>query len=583
MFKKTFVILALVIMVSILNNKSSFVYCQVVYIPLENGVYDFLERENLKGLIELNDEVKPFTRIYAAKKLIEIADAIVNRLENEKEAEFSDVENDELDFYLREYYYEVKSLGHETIKGQNSEKSEIMTDLSYTDEAISLNDKRIKERWFLFSYSDSLFNLKLSPIAGYSIAFSEKGNGHSRWIGLSSYSTYSNWFGASFDIRDKGEFGETVDKDKSFSEERGAWYKTAPVGIEYSDVKGSISFNWSWGNVSLIKDYVQWGHGEFGQLIMSDKAPSYPQLRLNLNPVSWLRFSYIHGWLNSLVLDSAAFYYTYPGTPNQLLRESYFSKYIAANLITVTPWDRIDISAGNAIVYSGDLRPEFFIPFMFYKFMDHNTGRGDVGDGNGMLFFDLSVKYPEKFKFYSTLFIDVTEIRNILENNFNNTWIGLTLGGKAVDLLFPNLDLTVEYTRINPWVYEHKDQLTNYKHLDFTLGHWLGQNADQIRIQADYQLIRGLKFMIFIERLRKGGLDDIYYAYNDIKNNGRSFLYSPLRTEYRAGLSVNYEYQHDLHIGMKYTYSDIKDEDDLRISQFNDLKNILEFSIYYQL
>lgn len=583
MFKKAYVILVLVFIVSILNNKSSFVYAQVVYIPLENGVYNFLERENLKGLIELNDEVKPFTRLYAAEKLIEISDAVNNKLEIEKGIVLSDVEIDELDFYLREYYYEVQCLRPVSIKEQNSENSEIITDLSGTDKIISLNDRKIKERWFLFSYSDTLFNLKLSPIAGYGISFSENGTGHSRWIGLSSYTTYSDWFGASFDIRDKGEFGETFDKDKSFTEVRGAWYKTAPDGIEYSDVKGSISFNWGWGNVSLIKDYVQWGHGEFGQLILSDKAPSYPQIRLNLNPVSWLRFSYIHGWLNSLVLDSAAFYYAYPGTPNQLLRKSYFNKYIAANLITVTPWDRIDISAGNAIVYSGDLRPEFFIPFMFYKFLDHNTGRGDVGDGNGMLFFDLSVKYPQNFKFYSTLFVDVTEIRNILENNFNNTWVGLTLGGKMVDLMLPNLDLTLEYTRINPWVYEHKDELTNYQHLEYTLGHWLGQNADQIRMELNYQALRGLRFMIFIEKLRKGGLDDIYYAYHDIKNNGRSFLYGPLRKEYRTGLSVNYEYQHDLHIGMKYTYSDIKDEDDLRISEFNDLKNILEFSIYYQL
>ena len=48
--------------------------------------------------------------------------------------------------------------------------------------------------------------------------------------------------------------------------------------------------------------------------------------------------------------------------------------------------------------------------------------------------------------------------------------------------LFDNLDVTVEYTRLNPWVYEHKNEVTNFKHLKYSLGHWLGQNGDQFRV-----------------------------------------------------------------------------------------------------
>lgn len=550
-------LIVFIIILSLINHKSSLIYAQIVYVPLENGVYKFLERQNLKGLIELNDEVKPFSRMYIAKKLLKIDE----ELKSEKKEILNNVETDELKFYLEEYFYEIFKLNNGS----------------------SIAGQQLKERWYLYSYTDSLFNLKLSPIAGYSLSFSDKESGHARWVGLTSFAEYSDWFGAGFDIRDKGEFGGNVNEDKSFTSERGAWYKAATDGIEYSDAKGSINFNWSWGSVSLIKDYVQWGHGNFGQLILSDKAPSYPQIRLSLNPVKWLRFYYIHGWLNSLVPDSSEFYYSYPGTLSERLRESYINKYIAANLITVTPFDRIDISAGNAIVYSGDLRPEFFIPFMFYKFLDHNTGRGDVGDGNGMLYFDLSVKYPENFMFYSTLFVDVTEIRNILDANYNNTWIGFTLGGKTIDLIVQNLDVIVEYTRINPWVYEHKDEVTTYKHINYTLGHWLGQNADQIRLQFNYQLIRGLKFMLFAEQVREGGHDEIYYAYNNISENGRSFLYGPLRREYRAGLTVDYEYLHDLHVQMKFFRADIRDDDQQRAKLINSFKNNFEFSIYYNL
>ncbi len=165
--------------------------------------------------------------------------------------------------------------------------------------------------------------------------------------------------------RDKGEFGDNVDKDKSFSPQTGANYKGAPNGIEYNDVKGSLTFDWNWGSVSIIKDYFNWGHGNFGQLILSSKPPDYPRIELHLKPTDWIRFSYIHGWLNSLVIDSSSIQYEHAGSLDPRIKESFINKYIAANLLTITPLSGLDISVGNSFVYSGDLRPEMFIPFLF--------------------------------------------------------------------------------------------------------------------------------------------------------------------------------------------------------------------------
>ncbi len=545
-------ILVIVFITSITDHKSSFINAQTVYMPLDNGIYDFLERLSLKQLIKLDDEVKPFSRIYIAGRLTEISKQI-HRLNN--------VEADELEFYKQEYKYECEKLSSRQARTDND---------------------AITSRWFLYSHEDSLFNIKLSPIAGYGLTLTSGNSGHTRWVGASVFATYSDWFGFNLNIRDKGEFGNSVDRDKYISPLTGAWYKGAPNGIEYSDLRGGININWNWGSISLLKENMQWGHGKFGQLILSTKPPSYPHIRFSIKPAEWLRFTYIHGWLNSLVKDSASFYYTYPGTISQQLVEGYIPKYIAANIITVSPLDWLDVSAGNAIVYGGDLRPEFFIPFMFYKFLDHNTGRGNINDGNGMMYFDISVKYPENFQFYSTAFIDVTEIRNILSNDFENTWVGFTLGGKSVNVLIDNLDLTLEYTRLNPWVYEHKDEVTTYKHIKYYLGHWLGQNADQFRVQLDYQLLRGLKFKVFAELIRKGGLDEIYFAYKGMGEKDLPFLYSPLRKDERFGIDVTYEYMHDLILQGTYSYSSIKDEDILRTQKFLlGQKNSFSLTLYY--
>lgn len=547
------------------NHHSFNLNAQVVYLQTENGVYEFLERMSLKNIIKLDDEVKPFSRIYIAEKLLQVKNKI--QINNK---DFSEVEFYELRFWASEFYSEI---------------NQIVTSNDFADVFNDQSDplfNQIKERWFLYSYSDSLFNLKLSPIAGYGLSSSGDKSGHIRWVGVSTFGTYADWFGFSFDIRDKGEFGSNVDRNKYFSPLRGAWYKSAPSGIEYSDAKGSLNINWDWGHVSLIKDYLQWGHGKFGQLILSDKAPSYPQIRLQIKPVEWLRFSYMHGWLSSLVYDSAYFYNSYPGSLSETLVKSYIPKYIAANMLTVTPLDWLDVSIGNAVVYSGELRPEFFIPFMFYKFLDHNSGRGDVNDANGMMYFDISARYPKNFQFYGTMFIDVTEIRNILDNEFENTWIGFTLGGKSVDVLFDNLDVTIEYTRLNPWVYEHKNEVTNFKHLKYSLGNWLGQNADQFRVQFNYQLLRGLKFKLFAESVRKGGLDEIYYAYSGIGEKDFPFLYSPLRKEQRIGFDISYQYIHDLMIKGSYSYSNITDEDSMREPVFLiGSKNSFSITLFY--
>ncbi len=533
---------------------STDLYAQVIFVPVENGIYNYLERLSLKQVIRVNDEVKPYSRMYIAKCLIE-CEKLINKL--------NEIETDELEFYSSEYKYEIEKLSDPQNKNN-----------LHTTEA----------RWFLYSYEDSLFNLKFSPIAGYGISTAGNFSGHTRWVGASVFTTYSNWFGLNFNIRDKGEYGNNVDKDKFLSPLTGAWYKAAPNGTEYSDLQGSVNFNWDWGNISLTKENIQWGHGKFGQLILSSKPPSYPHIRLTINPINWLRLTYIHGWLNSLIYDSAYFYYTFPGTKSQRLIENYIPKYIAANIITASPLNWLDVSAGNAIVYGGDLRPEFFIPLMFYKFLDHNTGKGSVNDGNGMFYFDVSVKYPENFQFYSTAFIDVTEIRNILSNDFDNTWVGYTIGGKSINTIIDDLDVTLEYTRLNPWVYEHKDEVTNYKHIKYYLGHWLGQNADQLRIQLDYQLMRGLKLKTFAERIRKGGLDEIYFAYNGMKEKDLQFLYAPLRKDTRFGVEASYEYIHDLFIKGTFYYSNITDEDKSRTQNFLlGKKNSFSLAIYYGL
>ncbi|MFO7446277.1 MAG: capsule assembly Wzi family protein [Ignavibacteriaceae bacterium] len=513
--------LKLILFLLILNN---FTFPQVVFEDINSEVYKLLNHLSLKKIISFNDETLPLSRNSIAALLLDAS---------HKREQLNRIEKEEVEWYLEEYAYEVNSIN---------------------------NNSDIHQRWYALDYSDSLFMVRGYPVAGYGVSAFGEYDGHTKLIGAGFYGTYSNWFSASFEYKDMGEFGDNVDRKKDLTRRTGYFINSRHnSGIEFSDVRGSISLNWDWGFVSVRKDYNLWGHGRFGQLFISNKSASYPQVLLSFKPVDWFRFNYFHGWINSLIPDSNSFYYNHLESEKPFLRRKYVDKYIVANMLTISPWEWLDFSAGNSYVYSGSLRPEMFIPFMYYKVMDHNTGREGWGDGNGQIFFDVKVNYWDNLSIYSSLLIDVLEIRQILKGNWYTSWFGYSIGGQYADVIIPNLDITLEYTKTNPWLYENNDESTTYKHLGYSLGHWIGQNADLLSVNLDYRIIRGLKVSLLYERFRKGGMNDIINAYQNRTN--LPFLYGSLRVEKTVGLGIRYEPLYDLLAEAKVFYSDISDED----------------------
>lgn len=547
-------------------------YPQAVFEPVYNPIYPFLERMNLKGFITLNDETSPFSRKMISEKLLEIS--------NQK-SKLNLVENEELEWFMKEFFPEI--LREQRVTDTLTTFNIVKNDAFDGIKSILYPSKySLTDRIRLYGYNDKKFSLNLSPRAGYEIKYFGDKKGHSRWIGLRVFGSYGNNFAAFFDYVDRGDYFIT-DRRKDFASETSFFINNAGTSrIEYSDMRGGVTVDWQWATLSLQKDYINWGHGKNGQLILSSNATSFPHIYLTFQPVEWFRCFYIHGFLNSLVIDSSASYYNHWGNEKPFLREEYVGKYFVANQLTFTPYRDVDISVGNIFVYSGRLRPEMFIPFIYYKVMDHNTGRGGVDDGNGFIFFDFSIKHPHTFKFYSTILFDGLNIREILsDNNWYTSPFGFTVGIKKVDFIFDNIDFSIEYTRNNLWLYEHKDETTTYKHIDYNLGHWIGQNADNIKIMIDYLPISRMRLSAYLENFRKGGLEDISYVYERNKPQ-LGFLYSPVRKDFRIGFKTQYEIIHEFIWNFEYRYTSVTDEDIKRTLDFQlGSKHNFVFSLSY--
>jgi hypothetical protein len=81
-------------------------------------------------------------------------------------------------------------------------------------------------------------------------------------------------------------------------------------------------------------------------------------------------------------------------------------------------------------------------------------------------------------------------------------------------------------------------------------------------MQFDYSFLRGLRFSLYGELVRKGGLKSITVAYES--KEYQPFLYGPVRKDFRTGLDVSYEIIHDAFLTGYYEYSSIKDENKSR-------------------
>jgi hypothetical protein len=312
----------------------SFISAQIVYEPVGNDIYSFLSLMSQKGIIEFNDQIKPVSRKYIAQKLLEL---------NSKSDQLTSLEKEEASFYNKDF-------GLEMVGSQPF--------INYLG-----NDQFGRLR--LFSYSDSLFKLNISPILGMCLGKNAGSNYAHTWSGIGLYGYIGNSIGFSFNYRDNSETGATVDMTKHFTPVTGVIVakESSSDNIQYSETHAILATDWSWGEVSIGKDFMEWGYGESGKLVLSDKAPSFPFIRLDLRLTSWLRFNYFHAWLNSDVVDSASSYPTYiTSDPNQSTRELFINKYLASHTIIVTPVKGLDVSLGESMIYSDKLEIGYLIP-----------------------------------------------------------------------------------------------------------------------------------------------------------------------------------------------------------------------------
>jgi hypothetical protein len=508
---------------------------QTIYLNVSHEVYPFLKRMEARGLITgYRDAAKPLSRIVLAKHLKDLEGSVDHMTE---------MERDEYEFLKGEFNYELAMLAGDL------EPSEI--------------------RWHVISETfpggilnaEPNFRLGQTNIGSASVRVRDQG--------IKLYGYVFDDIGYYFNFVDSREVGGAIDFVRTLTPEQGVVpTKVTDNSLEYNNTEVQFTFHVGAFDFSLEKMQNIWGLERNGNLTLSNKAPSFPQLKMRVPVTKWMDFIYLHADLNSNIVDSSLSYRANSSALQPIFREVDRLKYMAAHMIEVTPVRGVDFSLGESVIYS-DRGPLliYMIPIMFFKSAEHYNGDKD----NIQWFANLDLNLIRNTNVYCSLFIDDLALDDLLKPDRQRNYLGFAAGFQTYDLLVRNLELTAEYTRINPWVYTHQFPATEYTNNGYVMGNWMGQNADNIFLDLSYRPVRSLSFGGSMQLMRKGGQKDIYYQYH---YPSQSFLYGPLHEERSFGFHARYQFVRDGFIDVRVTSRTTSDE---TLNLHNDRKT--EFSI----
>jgi len=503
------------------------VSAQVVYEPVNNNpVYEFLDELAALKVITLNSVVRPYSRSVIALKLSE-AKSNTDKL-NKRQLE-------DLNFYLKDYQFDLQKKITNALPAETGKRQ---------DASFNLNP-------LSFRLNKEVYKLSIAPAIGSSFILNNNGNSKEVTAGGDMYGYLAGHIGYYANIIYNWQSQPMVNPLMFNTESGNSLNFNGNGSVENTEWRGGLSVGWKWGDAGIYKDRPVWGYGSHGTNIISGKAPSFPYVQLHFKPAKWIEFYCIDALLQSNVIDSSRSTFT-QGSVNV----KYHRKYMASNIITLTPWRGLDFSFGNSIFWSDVIKVGYLIPFNLYKSIDQ-TQRGTVSytdnlnvNDDGHLFFTLSSRNIKHLHLFACLWIDDWVTSYVLDPKKHNC-LSWKLGLELADMPVKNLSLNVESSINRPRVYQEYNPVNSYTNDSYNLGNYLQDDSWELFIRINYKPIRGLSVSASYNIAQRGGfqyMKDDYSTYPLSKN----LVYNNTI----ISLDANYHLLTNLSLYMGFQYQD---------------------------
>ena len=475
-------------------------------------IYDFLEELTTDGIIRSNVAVKPYTRDYIARLLVEAQskDSLLNKRQR-----------DDLQFYMQDYALEMDTLpvyysyGHRHVTQWITKVS----NLNLADPSLHILTK------------NKIFKMRVRPILGMDLSYNQKGLLMHRWYGAEIQMDVAHHVSIWGSIRDNSWSGQGVQGSKihygwtrvgdkmvgtpALNNIPGVQYKEANYGGDYSDARGGLSLYMWWGSIGIQRERITWGDAQHCSNILSAHNPAVPMVTLQLTPCKWFQFDYFHAWLPSNTLDST-YYYVEKAKEGVTEREYRpANKFMAANMFTFMPCKYIQFGFGNSIVYAErNVQAAYFIPIAFYKSLDHLLTKGLGSENqNSQVFATITVRPTDHLRLYGSFFLDEFKFARLKPSNPEHNPISYLVGFNWSGWPVKGLALRGEFMRSYIACYTHSIKVLDFTSNSFNMGHYMGDNAQSIFVQLSYRPTRSLRLMLDYTGDTKYRAYDYFRAY----------------------------------------------------------------------
>lgn len=499
------------------------------YLELNHWIYDFLQRQYIKGnLKQVYLDARPVARVELAKYVVELA---------ENRNQLNRVEREQVNFCLREFSDELRRLNlKETPAPDAVYKTEIERVLSpmraLMPDAIFENGRN-----FLAVDSDE-FTANFDFVAGSTFRrgrldssdFQREDrltNGAMVWGRIGERVDYY------INLRNNALRTNSALPSEIFALPRYGYALSRKFGFAYHDeAVAYLKVATNYFEIAFGKFANQWGAGATGSLVLSDYATSYNQLLLRLK-IWKLKYTSIFAEL----IDYT--YKTVVGSPQE-------TKYFVAHRLDLQFHPNCNIGLFESVITAGrTLNVGYVNPIMFYRSIEHYYGSPD----NAALGADFNWRIVPAVALYGQIFIDDLTTGKIGTGFWGNKFAYLS-GIYIVDPFeVQNIDARIEYGRVDPYTYTRsatrpQDNATAYLHYNSPLGYFAPPNSDIVFLEARYRFTKQLIASVSYTRFRHGANpDSLTNVGGDIFLSLRAGIDSEVVRFLDGALEVRHEYR----------------------------------------
>ncbi|MBS1517303.1 MAG: hypothetical protein JSS91_04380 [Bacteroidetes bacterium] len=498
--KKFFLLLVLILFVFLKNSEA-----QVELVPADNPVYGYLERMLTMKIIKgYNPAVVPISRGSVSDYL---------KIIKENSSKISATDRKLLEDFDIEFQYELTS----GIKNSSSLFKEIKNIFS--------DDKQK----YLYAYTDSNATLFLDGLGSLSQRESRGDSIGRHSIGLGElgfrvrgtlYNSVAYYLRASNGQKLSGDSND-VTFARYTDPKLYAQYKFQYEQRNFDTFEGYLRYQTreNWLALTVGRNPVYQGFGFIDRLFLSNNTVPYDFLKLDLAYKS-VTYSFLYGSIRG---DS--------------LGRQLDAKNIATHRVDVGFGDNFRMGLFESVIISNSpfsftfLNP---ISFLTSAELSKASQTGDNNANNSILGIDAFVIPVRNVALQGSFLVDDLEFSTLFKSNAKITnKFAWQLGGLWSNAFtLSNLDLRIEYTKIDPFVYSHVSNKSTYTNWDLPLGHHLAPNSDEIAFRLNYDFTSRINLNLLFQHQRSADgiiLDStgrVIVNYGGNVNNASGYSYS---------------------------------------------------------